>query len=753
MARLTCVLLFVFATLTLEAQIVRDSWLDHLSYNYGKSVAVSNSKVYCATECMFSYDKEDNRIEHITPIEGLSETGVSCIAYSDKHDIVVIGYNNGNIDLLHGNGKIYNLSGLKEKKISSDKCINHINIVGDTAYLSSNLGLVAINIKRKEFIDSYILGDNNKYVKVLSSIKDGDYLYAFTEDKAMRGSIDNPFLTDLKNWEYINPPEEDTQPYAGCKFNRKLYIACSLGTKDYSKIYSFDGTNWISVIDSIPNIKSMTSNDGKMVICTKTGMIVYDENINAIITRNDNNIIIGIADGDFVWYAHSKYGLVKYQENAVKAITPNGPNQNLFYNVCYLNDQVMIAPGGMSTTNANLYRRAFIYTYNGSEWIVTDINTIPKLKECRDIINFTSLGSKDHYIINSWRCGLIEFNNGEYIYHTSESTDGILSDIVSHCTMDHNGNLWAVCSFSEFPIAVRTTDGQWHSYAYGNNMVGKYTGKVICTKNNDLWMASNKSEGILAWNDNGTPDNKNDDDYKFFSPHDKDGESLNTGIHDFAEDKDGTIWFATDEGVYIYEHPERLLQGQTIYGRYPQMIEDGVYQPLLKTEIVNTIAIDDKNRKWFGTANGGIFVISPDGTKQYAVYNKANSPLFSNNVLSLAIDNDNGIIYIITDKGLQSARISATKPESDLSNIYAFPNPVEPDFYGDVTIRGLMSETVVKITDLYGNLVYETMSNGGSAIWNVCNMDGKRVETGIYLIQCVTADGTVKDAGKIHVIK
>lgn len=754
MARLLCVLLIAFSTLSLNAQIVRDTWSDHLSYKDGRSVAVSSSKVYCATDnSLFSYDKDDNSIEHITPINGLSEIGIGNIAYSDKHNTLVIGYANGNIDLLSSSGKVYNLSGVKDKNMTSDKNINHINISGDLAYLSSNFGLTAINLERKEFYDTYILGTNGRYTKINCSAIYGEYLYAFTDSGLMKGRVDNPFLTDLKNWEYVDEIGIGLKCNTGCTFNDNLFVNVFQDNNSSCIIYKFDGKNWTTFIDSLTNVNAITSRDGKLTICAFEGLMTFDQELSQTVFWQAHDITMSLADGDVVWYSHPSFGLCKYYNNDVTRITPTGPDRNLFYNVFYNDGNVLVAPGGMSTTNANLYRRAYLNSFNGTKWTLYDWHTNPELEECRDVINFASLGDKDHYIINTWRFGLVEFNNGKCTRINSETTDGILSDIVSHCTMDRNGNLWAVCSFSEFPIAVRTPDGQWHSYAYGNNMVGKYTGKVICTRNSDLWMASNKSEGILVWNDNGTPDNKFDDNYKFFAPYDKDGEQLNQGIHDFAEDKDGTIWFATDEGVYIYEHPERLLQGQSIYGRYPQMVEDGVYQPLLKTEIVNAIAIDDKNRKWFGTANGGIFVISPDGTKQYAVYNKSNSPLFSNNVLSLAIDNDNGIIYIITDKGLQSARISSTKPETDLSGIYAFPNPVQPDFYGDVTIRGLMSETVVKITDLYGNLVFETMSNGGSAVWNVCDMNGKRVETGIYLIQCTTSDGTVKDAGKIHVIK
>lgn len=752
--RLCLLTLSIIWTLSISAQISSDSWRDHMSYRNGKSLAVSKSRVYCATDMsMFYYDKDDNSINHLTPIEGLSDIGIDNIAYCDKLNTLVIGYSNGNIDLLPENGKIFNLSGLKDKNMATDKAINHIDIVDDMAYLSSNFGLVTINIERKEFHDTYILGSSGRYMKInCSAIYDG-YLYAFTNSGLMRGQTSNPFLTDIKNWSFVDEFGTSHKLNTGCVFNGKLFVSCFHDDGESCSIHSFDGEKWKMVWDSVSAVKSMTSRDGKLVLTTHEGIDAYDENLNSVKQWRSNSIGMGIADGDIVWYTHSSYGLSKFADGNPQGITPSGPDRNAFFQLCYNAGVLLVAPGGMTEKGANIYRRADVLSYDGENWSSIDQNVFPDINSCYDIVNFATCGQKDHYIINPWRCGIVEYDNGTYTRFTSSSTDSILGDMVSYCTFDRNGNLWCACSITNKPIAVRATDGKWYSYAYGNYFVDEFTNKLICTRNNDLWLTAIGGKGMLVLNASNTPEIRSDDSYKFITPTDKNGAQLNSNIHDIAEDKNGTIWIASDEGVYVYDHPEYILEGEPFYARYPQMVEDGFYQSLLATEIVNTIAIDDANRKWFGTANGGIFVISPDGTKQYAVYNKTNSPLFSNNVTSLAIDNDNGILYIITDKGLQSVRISSSKPEIDLSEIYAFPNPVEPDYYGDVTIRGLMSETVVKITDLYGNLVFETMSNGGSAVWNVCNMDGKRVETGIYLIQCITSDGQSKGVGKIHVIK
>lgn len=754
MKRLCCLLtLIIFVSTSVKSQIVSDSWRDHLNYTNGRAVAASKTKVFCATELsMFYYDKEDHTINHLTPIEGLSEIGIGTIAYSDKNNTLIVGYSNGNIDLIDDDLSIYNMSGLKEKNISTSKNINHINIVDDIAYLSCDFGMTAINIKRKEFSDTYILGTAGSYLKINHSAVFNNYLYAFTDSGLMRGSLDEAFLTDLKNWEYIIINDERKIANTGCTFNGKLYINIPVTGRDSSEVFSFDGKTWQKTWSNNGCIKNMTQGYNKL-ICTATNNIcVYDWQLNIEDKWECKNTNTSIADNNSIWYSND-HGLNKRENGKITTILPDGPDRNEFYKVTYNNGEILIAPGGMQYTGQNNYQRADIYTYNGTNWSCIDRNKFPDIGNCRDIINFATTNDKNHYIATSWRYGLIEYHDGKLTHYNESNTDGHLANNVSSCVFDSHGNLWAISSFNSMPFSVRTAQGVWHRYAYGNILTELHTGKLICTKNDIIWQVSARGNGIFVLDPKGTPEYNSDDDYILFQPTNNDGTSINNHINDIAEDKNGTIWLASDEGVYVYDHPEYILQGYSTNARRPQMVEDGFYQPLLGTEIVNTIAIDDANRKWFGTANGGLFVISPDGTKQYAVYNKSNSPLFSNNVLSIAIDNINGILYIITDKGLQSARISVTKPETGLSNIYAFPNPVEPDFYGDVTIRGLMSETVIKITDLYGNLVFETMSNGGSAVWNVCNMDGKRVETGIYLIQCITSDGQSKGVGKIHVIK
>lgn len=739
----------------LHSQILENSWTDHMSYYNGQIVCNAETKIYCATEAsLFYVDKDDNSMSHLSPIDGLAEIGIGYIAYSNEYKKLVIGYSNGNIDIITDNLKIAHLSGLKDKQFAAEKKINHINIVDNIAYLACNFGLVSIDINRKEFKDTYVLGENGRWININQSIVYDKYLYALTDSGLIRGRADHPFLVDIKNWERIKDIEQNLAYKHCCVADNKLYVSLLTNNEESYRIVAFDGAKWETIWDNIADLKSLTSNHNQLVVTTKNSVTLYNNTLNIVAQYNGNNAFkMGIVDEmGTIWFANSYYGLGKYADNKLATYAPNGPVNNNFYSVAYNAGDILVAPGGRASTNANLYRNANIYTYSNNQWSSLNADNFPDIDKCRDITHFVTTNKKNHYFAIAWRYGLIEYKDGKYSLHNSESTNNILSSEVSDCKLDRNGNLWLTSSFSENNIAVRSTKGEWYSYSFDNIFTGVSTDKIMCMPNNDIWVTTNHGYGILAFNYNKTIEHNNDDTHVHFFPIDANNNQLNANINAIAIDRNNIVWIASNEGVYIYEHPEKVLEGNFI-ARYPQMVKDGFYQSLLSTEVVKTIAIDDNNNKWFGTVNSGIFVISPDGTQQYAEYNTSNSPLFSNNVMSLCIDNNKGELYIVTDKGLQSAKIVSSERKADLENIYAYPNPVTPDFNGEVAIRGLMDNTVVRITDLHGDLVYETMSAGGGASWNLYNTHGNRVATGIYLIQGVTQTGEFKNVGKIHVIK
>lgn len=225
-------------------------------------------------------------------------------------------------------------------------------------------------------------------------------------------------------------------------------------------------------------------------------------------------------------------------------------------------------------------------------------------------------------------------------------------------------------------------------------------------------------------------------------------------VYCIAEDLDGNIWVGTDQGPVIYYTPDRIFDSDIKASRIkiPRNDGSGLADYMLGTETITSIAIDGANRKWLGTQSSGSYLLSSDGSTQLTNFNESNSPLFSNSVLSVAVDDKSGDVWFATTRGVISYRGEAIKSFDSFTNVYAFPNPVREDFNGNVTITGLMRDTRIRITDISGNLVYSTISDGGQASWDLTTYNGRRVATGVYLAFCSSSDGSGSCVIKILVI-
>ncbi len=300
---------------------------------------------------------------------------------------------------------------------------------------------------------------------------------------------------------------------------------------------------------------------------------------------------------------------------------------------------------------------------------------------------------------------------------------------------------------TENPVYVIRSDGEWENLEFSNDIFGidtRLTG-ILATSFGQVWLLV-KNDGIFVFreNRNGTLSER------FFAVKNQDSELIER-VFSIAEDLDGNIWVGTNKGPVVYYNPVSIFEEQTVLGYQIQIPRnDGTNYAdlLLENEIINTIAIDGANRKWLGTESSGVFLMSEDGKEEIHNFNQDNSPLFSNKTVSIAVNNENGEVFFGTDKGVLSFMGQATEGNEDFTDVYVYPNPVREDYEGDITITGLVTDANVKITDVSGNIVYETTALGGQAIWDGKNFSGKRVQTGVYLVFCTNEDGS-----KTHVTK
>ena len=219
-------------------------------------------------------------------------------------------------------------------------------------------------------------------------------------------------------------------------------------------------------------------------------------------------------------------------------------------------------------------------------------------------------------------------------------------------------------------------------------------------------------------------------------------------VNTMIEDQEGQIWIGTNNGVAYFPFPFLVFEDDEFEAIRP--IYEGNY--LFRNESISSLEVDGGNRKWIGTQKGA-WLFGPDCTELVIHFDHENSPILSENIIDIEVNQVSGEVFFSTDKGLISYRGNAVAPEEKHTNVKIFPNPVTPNFNGIVGIQGLPFDSIVKITDISGNLVYQTRSEGGMATWNVLDLNGERPNTGVYLVFSSTEDGSDTFVGKLAIIK
>ncbi len=742
-----------------QAQIAKGQWRDHLPYNTAHTVALAGNKVYCAAEhSMFYYDKNDQSVHRMSKTTGLSDLDIGYIVYSDDYNSLVIGYANGNVDIIK-DGKKYNIPDIKNKNILADKGINHIYLDGEKAFLSCGFGIVLVDIDKLEVLDTYIIGPSGSFFKINATIIFEQNIFALTETGILKADKDDPFLGYYEQWTRDTTLFNFSENFNSTTiFNNQLFVTNKFSNIDTCVIQAFDGNNWQIVFDSILVVKSISSSNNQLIITNRWHVDTYNDAYERLKHKTAVNGQHALLDeDDYLWVADMKDGLLIRKTDVYRnPIYPSGPRSDKVFNLDFNTNEILVAPGGHEITGAGIYNAVEIYTFSEEEWSLIERENNPDAPLMLDLVCFaTQSGNSNNYYAGTWGYGLIEITNSSIVnVYNTENTDSILGEFVSDCTYDNQGNLWIMNRGRENSFVVKTTDNKWYSYSYGGSWGNMDTHKMIYTSNGDFWTISNrKNDAYFVWNSNGTPENGADDTYRKRDLLDDDGVVIDDVLNDIVEDVEGAIWIATDNGVAVYDNPQYAIEADEFYARRPQIVVDGYLKGLLEGESVTSIAVDGANRKWFGTNGGGLFLVSADGTEQLQIYNVLNSKLLSNNITALEINSDNGELFIGTDKGIISFMTTSTAGKESFSNIYAFPNPVKGDYNGLITIRGLMYETNVKITDLSGQLVFETTSNGGDAVWNGKDMKGQLVNSGVYMVLCTNPDGSKSEVTKILFVR
>lgn len=762
MNKLFSILLGLTISISAFSQVPVGQWTAHIPNQKGLSLCEAGDKIYCLTETgIFYYNTKDKSINQVDKISGLTNINTKSIYYHETTKTVYLGYEDGMIDIITNNNQITSFSDITRKNYST-KSINKIQEFNDLIYFSTNFGIVVFDPFKLEFTETYIIGNNGYEIRVNSLAFDDNFIYAATEYGVRKASTQSVQLGNYREWgkisyfPYSNREFSEIaifkekivanlkQPWA---YTYHTYVADPLTQSYYtlnpdSETYAME----IKVVDN------------RLWMIHKNHIGIYDNLSSPAEFYNQTNFSwghIGINANDAIltkdnslWYADDSFGLVRsnYNDKTGSYKKPNGPKNNNAFYLSSGNETTWLAAGALFSNGANTWTAAGLSRLSDGFWQSYDNANIPIFKSVYDVIAIEQDPNNPNKIfICTGNSGVIEMdfankNKPSYVLHNDTTTGSVLKPLSDHlvkvieCHLDEYMNLWTISPRVRNPIAMKSPSGDWVDFPWGNQDLDY--GKFIITSSGTKWFIVQRGNGLFIFDEAGTIDDFDDDLQVHIGVSDENGEIISNDLFAITEDKNDDIWLGTQNGVVVFYDPEKAhnTNQEGLFASKIIIDINGKNEHLMEGKKVTAIAVDGANRKWIGTEQSGIFLMSEDGTKQILTFNKDNSPLPSDNIKSISIDANSGEIFIATALGLMSYRGEATEGNERFKDVYAFPNPVKPGYEGPITIKGLMENSTVKITDISGNLVNEMTSLGGQAIWDGKTLNGNRAKTGVYLV-------------------
>ncbi|MDO5972728.1 two-component regulator propeller domain-containing protein [Flavivirga jejuensis] len=760
------------------AQDFSGLWEGHFSYNNIKEVVKGNNKIYAASgSAVFILDTQTNEMEELTTVNGLSGETISTIKYSEDYELLIIGYENGLLEVAFDNDEdILTIVDIVDKTTiaPTERKINHFNVLENIVYISTNYGISVFDLERLEFGDTYFIGNGGSQIQVNQTAIFDDYIYAACQDgggirKALASSSS---LIDYQNWQVVTSGDF----LAVEALDNKLYV---LGTN--RRIYEAvnDVLNELFLYSDAP-IKIIAVNEN-LVVTTKNNVFVYNNNFNLISKAEvsslfDTEFTSASIDSEYTYVGTKDFGILKtslinpldYQE-----LHPQGPLLNTPFSIQASPDNLWVTYGDHDLFYNPYPLNNLGFSHLNSEgWINTTYNEALEAK-CLNTITINPFNTSQVFI-SSFFSGLLELNEDTPLILHNETNSGLESLIVpgrpnyvdirvGPSAFDNNGLLWTVTSLVDKPLkSFNPSNNEWESFDFTSVIpdINLGFGDIAIEDNGVIWIASYKY-GLIGFNKNsGSPLLK--------SIKEEEQNIPSVYVTTLALDNRNQLWIGTFRGLRVLYNTSTFFDNDV---SVEDIIieEDGIAKELLFQQHITDIKVDGSNNKWIGTSDSGLFYFSSDGQETIFHFTKDNSPLPSNSITDVSLDSANGIVYIATSKGLVSFRSGGSSSLENLESAHVYPNPVRPKFNvvdEKVKIKDISENVNIKITDIEGNLVAEAQSNtnqryggynleidGGTAYWNGKNMRNNVVASGVYLIMLSDLDSFETKVLKLMVVR
>ena len=775
MRKILFLLLFSLPYLSSAQEDYSDSWEDFFSYNNVKDFVKVENRIYALSDnAIFSYDLITQETQKISSVQGLSGETTTAIHYSKATERLVIGYENGLLEVVDTDGSITSSSDIVSFNQSGEKSINAIFEYQEKLYLSTSFAIVEYNINQLEFGDTFFIGNNSSDEKINQITVFNERIYAATNNGLFYADVNDPNLIDYNNWSQITSGDNSFKNIT--VFNDKIYTILN------SKLLELKETEeLIFIIDFFENIRGMKASPTNLSVAFEDSFIVFDTNLiqifeNAADIDFDYTLNTAYAENNDLFLGTHQYGILNSTFTNVPdylEIHPEGPISNDVFSLSSQNNELWIVYGGFGPTYGPTRRKLGFTHYDGETWFTATFNPSNPFPDLVDVAIHPTNKNKvyisgfgDTNLINTYDTGgLFEVENNEitnFYNHLNSPLEDIVESIANRVTIrisgsvfDRQENLW-VMNIGGSNELKKFSNGIWTGYDISAGKPENSFGlsEIAIDRNNTVWIGT-RADGIIAFNENGNR-------VRGLSTSITQGSLPNAKVESVAVDRDNRIWIGTISGLVVFSNASSVFDDDVVDARPIIFEEDGIAKKLLGDQFVTSIVVDGANNKWFGTDNGGAVYTNPNGQTTIASFSSENSPLPSDRIVKIAVDKETGKVYFATDKGVVAYNSNVAPFGDSLGEVYAYPNPVRK-FHNTVTISGrnetnLPKGTNVKILDVAGNLVFETnvvegqQLQGGKVVWNKTNLAGNKVASGVYIVLLANEDASETSTTKIAII-
>ncbi len=693
-------------------------WRTHFD-NHSFHQVLKGDAIYTASPYQI-FRLQGDKSYSIDKSNGLSDIGIQQIAWDQNEQQLVVIYNSSNIDFVNED-QVFNLNSIELSTLYPDRKINAFHIYNQWGFAATNFGIVVIDLIQHEIKETWFPNNNQQSTKTNDLVIARDSLFALTNNGLWAAAIglSNP---SIGKWASILTYQNQSLKYI-TQSKGQIYLGNNNALFQYphtSPIYQNTNAT-ISSIDTSVNqliigIRYPTQKGQLVQINPNSASIIIDSNILSYPKQT-------LVNGNEYWIADSIKGLL-YKNNTSFAWRDISGLKATVKGTSAINEKTLVAPYGITSNGfAKLDE-------SGWQHITNDGGApIPMLQ------NAAVSNVDDSYWFT---------NNNSFVRLVNNKVEMIrpnnLVGDFKQLQIDPTNTLWAI---QDQQGLVKYSNGNWTNIAIPTGFSKNGLDRFVLNNQGQAWIIAPNRTGIYLYQSNTFFSNEI---WKQLGTNSNNGNLPSTNVTSIANDLKGTVWVGTDNGIGIFNCGDIASAPCNAY--LPIVNNNGFNGYLFQRETVNCISVDGANRKWIGT-NNGAWLLSEDGLTIVNHFTKANSPLPSDTIVQILVQPKSGEVFINTNNQMVSYRGTATAGNEFQNTIQIFPNPVSSNFNGSVAIRGLVDNAIVKITDLTGKLLYQTNALGGQALWNVRNIDGYKMASGIYLVFVRDLAGNEKAVGKI----